>query len=241
MEYALILAVGLLAGTISGIVGFGSSIMLMPVLVLCFGPVEAVPIMAVAATMANFSRIVVWWRAVDWHACAAYSSTGVIGAALGARTLIALPQTLIESLLGAFFIAMIPLRHWLLKKQLKLARRHLAMAGLVIGFITGIVVSTGPLSVPVFLAHGLIKGAFIATEAASSLALYGVKLVVFHEFGVLPLQIMIKGLITGSTLMVGAWIAKRFVLKLSADRFQLMMDGLMLMSGSVMLWAALTA
>ena len=241
MEYALILAVGLVAGTISGIVGFGSSIMLMPVLVLCFGPVEAVPIMAVAAAMANFSRIVVWWREVDWRACAAYSATGVIGAALGARTLLALPQTLLEGLLGAFFIAMIPLRHWLLKKQLKLNRAHLAMAGLIIGFITGMVVSTGPLSVPVFLAHGLVKGAFIATEAASSLALYGVKLVVFREFGVLPLDILLKGLITGSTLMLGAWLAKRFVLKLSADRFQLMMDGLMLVSGSVMLWTALTA
>jgi uncharacterized membrane protein YfcA len=239
VEYALILAVGLVAGTISGIVGFGSSIMLMPVLVLTFGPVEAVPIMAVAATMANFSRIVVWWREVDWRACAAYSATGVIGAALGARTLIALPQTLIEGLLGAFFIAMIPLRHWLVRKKLRLELPHLAVAGLIIGYITGIVVSTGPLSVPIFLAYGLLKGAFIATEAASSLALYGVKLVVFREFGALPLEIAVKGLITGSTLMVGSWLSKRFVLKLSADRFQLMMDGLMFVSGSVMLWAAI--
>jgi uncharacterized membrane protein YfcA len=95
--------------------------------------------------------------------------------------------------------------------------------------------------VPIFLAYGLIKGAFIATEAASSLAIYGVKLVVFHEFGVLPLSILIKGLITGSSLMLGSWLSKRFVLKLSADRFQLFMDGLMLVSGSVMLWASLSA
>ena len=241
MEYALILAVGLVAGTISGIVGFGSSIMLMPILVLTFGPVEAVPIMAVAAAMANFSRIVVWWREVDWRACAAYSATGVVGAALGARTLLALPQTLIEGLLGAFFLAMIPLRHWLLKKNLKLNRAHLAIAGFIIGYITGIVVSTGPLSVPIFLAHGLVKGAFIATEAASSLTLYGIKLAVFREFGALPLEIALKGMITGSTLMLGAWISKRFVLKLSADRFQLMMDALMLLSGGTMLWAALAA
>jgi uncharacterized membrane protein YfcA len=239
VEYALILAVGLVAGTISGIVGFGSSIMLMPVLVLVFGPVEAVPIMAVAATMANFSRIVVWWREVDWRACAAYSVTGVIGAALGARTLIALPQTLIEGILGAFFIAMIPLRHWLIRKKFKFGRIHLAIAGLIIGYITGIVVSTGPLSVPIFLAYGLVKGAFIATEAASSLAIYGTKLIVFREFGVLPWEIALKGLISGSSLMVGSWISKRFILKISADRFQLLMDGLMFASGSVMLWAAL--
>jgi uncharacterized protein len=239
LDYALILIVGLIAGTISGIVGFGSSIMLMPVLVLTFGPVEAVPVMAVAATMANFSRIVVWWREVDWRACAAYSFTGAAGAALGARTLIALPQTLIEGLLGAFFISNIPIRHWLMRKKFKLGLMHLAIAGLVIGYVTGIVVSTGPISVPVFLAHGLIKGAFIATEAASSLALYGVKLAVFREFGALPYEIMLKGLIVGTSLMVGSGLSKRLVLRLSAERFQRLMDGLMLVSGSIMLWAAL--
>ena len=69
--------VGLVAGTLSGIVGTGSSIMLMPVLVHQFGPKQAVPIMAVAAVMANFSRILAWWREVDWRACLAYSVTGI--------------------------------------------------------------------------------------------------------------------------------------------------------------------
>jgi uncharacterized membrane protein YfcA len=38
VEPPFVLDVGLAAGTISGIVGFGSSIMLMPVLVIVFGP-----------------------------------------------------------------------------------------------------------------------------------------------------------------------------------------------------------
>ena len=59
MELAVVLAVGLAAGTISGIVGFGSSIMLMPVLVLFFGPLHAVPIMAIAAILANLSRVLI--------------------------------------------------------------------------------------------------------------------------------------------------------------------------------------
>ena len=69
MEFLFILTVGLVAGTLSGIVGFGSSIMLMPVLVIAFGPLQAVPIMAIAAIMANLSRIIVWWRQVNWRAC----------------------------------------------------------------------------------------------------------------------------------------------------------------------------
>ena len=65
MGFLFVLIVGLIAGTISGIVGTGSSIMLMPVLAYEYGPKEAVPIMAVAAVMANLSRILAWWREVD--------------------------------------------------------------------------------------------------------------------------------------------------------------------------------
>ena len=97
MDFALILAIGLVAGTLSGIVGFGSSIMLMPVLVIVFGPLQAVPIMAIAAIMANLSRIIVWWREVDWRTCAAYSITAAPFAALGAATLLVLPARIIEA------------------------------------------------------------------------------------------------------------------------------------------------
>jgi len=38
--------------------------------------------------------------------------------------------------------------------------------------------------------------------------------------------------------MFGAFIAKRFVLRLEADAFRLVMDGIMLAAGLVMLWNA---
>ena len=235
----MVLAVGLAAGTISGIVGFGSSIMLMPVLVIAYGPLAAVPIMAVAAIMANLSRVLVWWREVDWRACAAYSATGIPAAALGARTLLALPPRVVEVALGAFFLAMIPARRWLAARELKLQRWHLALIGLVIGFLTGIVVTTGPISVPVFLAYGLVKGAFLATEAAGSLGIYVAKSAVFRSFGALPWDAIAKGLVIGASLMAGSYLAKRFVLRLPAERFRLLMDGMMAVSGIAMLWAAI--
>ena len=194
--------------------------------------------MAIAAIMVNFSRILAWWREVDWRACAAYSVTGIPGAALGARTLLVLPPRIIEGALGIFFIAMIPARRWMASHKPKIHLWHLAVAGLLIGYITGIVATTGPISVPIFLAHGLVKGAFLATEAASSLAVYVSKAVVFRTFGALPADIIVKGLIIGSSLMGGTFLAKRFVLRLEPQQFRLLMEGLMLVSGVAMLWAA---
>jgi uncharacterized membrane protein YfcA len=136
---------------------------------------------------------------------------------------------------------MVPVRHWLARHELKANLWHLAIGGAVIGFLTGIVVSTGPLSVPLFLFYGLSKGAFLATEAASSLGLYVSKSVTFQRFGALTPDILLKGLIAGASLMAGAFVAKRYVLKLQPDVFRLVMDGIMIVAGLSMLWNALSS
>jgi uncharacterized membrane protein YfcA len=152
--------------------------------------------------------------------------------------LLALPSRAVDVSIGLFLIAMVPARHWLARHDLKFSLWHLAAGGAVIGYLTGIVVSTGPLSVPLFLFYGLTKGAFLATEAASSLGLYLSKSVTFERFGALTGEIALKGLIAGSSLMFGAFIAKRFVLRLEANMFRLVMDGIMLAAGLSMLWTA---
>ena len=239
MTYLLVLTVGLIAGTLSGIVGFGSSLMLMPVLVIAFRPRDAVPIMAVAAIMANLSRVAVWWRDVDWRAVGVYALTGIPAAALGARMLLVLPQNVVEVVLAVFFIAMIPMRRWLAAHDVRLKLWHLAVVGLVIGYLTGIVASTGPVNAPLFLAYGLVKGAFLGTEAMASLAVYGSKSLVFRSYGALPLEAITRGLIIGGSITVGSFIAKRFVIALEPEKFRLLMDALLLASGLAMLWTAL--
>ena len=133
---------------------------------------------------------------------------------------------------------MVPVRHWLARHDLKATLWHLAIGGALIGYLTGIVVSTGPLSVPLFLFYGLTKGAFLATEAASSLGLYVSKSITFERFGALTPDVFLKGLIAGSSLMLGAFIAKRFVLHLQPSVFRLLMDGIMLAAGASMFWNA---
>lgn len=236
--YLFVLLAGFAAGAISGVMGTGSSIMLLPVLVHAFGPKQAVPIMAVAAVMANLSRVLAWWRDVDWKAVCAYAITGIPAAALGARTLLVLPAHIVELSMGIFLLAMIPVRHVLVRLHWKAGLWHLALAGAVIGFLAGIVLSTGPLSVPVFLAYGLLKGAFLATEAASSLLVYLSKVVTFREFGALPVDVLLQGLIVGLSLMVGTFAGKALVLRMSAAAHGHVLDGLLLISGFALLATA---
>ncbi|HEX2545571.1 MAG TPA: sulfite exporter TauE/SafE family protein, partial [Ramlibacter sp.] len=115
-DWLLLLVAGLAAGTLGGIVGTGSSLVLMPILVVMFGPRHAVPIMAVAAVMGNFGRVLAWWRDIDWRACFAYCATAVPGAILGASLLLSIPPGLAELALGIFFLVLIPVRRWLARR-----------------------------------------------------------------------------------------------------------------------------
>ena len=77
------------------------------------------------------------------------------------------------------------------------------------------------INAPFFVAYALVKGAYLGTEAMGSLAVYVAKA------------------LKGFSLAAGAFIAKRLVLKLDGEKFRLLMDGLLLLAGVTMLWAAL--
>ncbi len=238
MAWALLVAAGLLAGTLGGVVGTGSSIVLMPILVVMFGPQQAVPIMAVAALMGNLGRVLAWWEQIDWRACFAYCATAVPGAVIGARTLLAIPPGAAESALGLFFLALIGVRRWLAAHSLRLSLWQLALLGAPLGLLTGIVVSTGPLTVPLFTFYGLERGGLLGTEAAASIGMYLGKVLTFQAAGALSWVVFFQGVGVGATLMAGSSIGKRVVLAMSPQGHRLVIDGLLAVSGVALLWVA---
>jgi len=229
--------VGLAAGTLGGVVGTGSSLVLMPILVILFGPRQAVPIMAIAAVLGNLGRVLAWWRAIEWRACFAYCATAVPGAAVGARALLAIPPGVPNSR-WVFFLSLIPLRRWLARRDARLSLAHLALLGGPLGLLTGLVVSTGPLTVPLFTFFGLDRGALLGTEAAASIGMYASKVATFRALGALPLPVVLDGLIVGSSLMAGSFVGRGIVLALSPGAYRTLIDALMLCSGLSLLWAA---
>lgn len=238
MDLLPVLVAGLFAGTLGGIVGTGSSLVLMPLLVAMFGPRQAVPIMAVAAIMGNLGRVLAWRREIDWRACGAYCLTAVPGAVVGARLLLTIPPGVAETALGVFFLSLIPVRRWLHRHEFRLTRKHLMLLGAPLGVLTGLVVSTGPLTVPLFTFYGLERGAFLGTEAAGSIGMYAAKVATFQALGALPLEVLVQGLGVGATLMAGSFAGRFVVLRISPGAYRSLIDGLMLCSGLSLLWAA---
>lgn len=229
---ALVLGtLGLGAGVLGGVIGFGTTIILMPALVYFYGPIQAIPVIALVATVANLSRIFLWWSVINWKVCFVYGITAIPFTILGVNTLVALNERLIEVTLGFFLILLIPIRRWMRKRDFYLNLWQMGIVGAGIGYLTGIVATTGAINTPFFLAYGLSKGAFLGTEAASTLSILFTKGITFHQLGFLNSIAIIQGLLIGACVLVGSIFSKKIVLALPEKKFLLLMELVMLISG----------
>ncbi|OBF23049.1 hypothetical protein A5725_10015 [Mycobacterium kubicae] len=231
---AVLFLLALAAGALGGLIGTGSSLVLLPTLVMMYGPRVAVPVMAIAAVLANVARVAAWWRHIRWRPVLAYAIPGLPAAAVGAHTLLTIPQAVVDGSLGVFFFAMVPVRRIIATRQWRVRPWQLSVAGAVVGFLTGMILSTGPLSVPVFTGYGLSGGAFLGTEAASSLVLYAGKMATFGQLGALPPVVLVRGLAIGTALMIGPFLARPVVRRLGPRTFALVIDVVLVVAGAGM-------
>ncbi|MBG6026044.1 sulfite exporter TauE/SafE family protein [Proteus mirabilis] len=236
MSFIAVILLAVLSGVISGVVGTGSSILLIPALTYVFGAKEAVPIMALASVMGNLSRIYLWRHSIRFKPLFYYLLPGIPAVILGANTLWIMPEKWLNIGMGIFFILMIPVIHLIRKHQIKMKTSQVIIAGAVIGYLTGVVFSTGPLTIPIFSAYGLTLGPLLATEAAASFVIYLTKALTFSQLGAVNSFIFISGVLVGCGLTVGNYLGKKLVLKLTPKLFQWLLDAMLIFAGGSLLF-----
>jgi uncharacterized membrane protein YfcA len=159
---------------------------------------------------------------------------------IGARMFLVLPATYASFVLGLALILMVPGRRWLYAHDIRIGDWGLALAGVFIGFLAGFAQSAGSLSISAFTAYGLSKGAMLSTEALASLSMSSGKIAVFRELGALSSHTVIVGLMVGTTVLVGTFLGKFVMQRISTGTFHLMLDVMTLCSGLSLIWAAVT-
>lgn len=230
-----LLALALVAGTIGGVVGFGSAVILLPVCAYVFGADQAVPILTVAGLIGNLSRASFSWRETDWAAVKMYVAGAIPFAVIGAFIFVELDVALIHRLLGLFILLMIPARRWAARRDMVIKRWQLLPLGAAMGLLSGIVGTVGPINAPFFLAYGLVKGAYLATEALGAAAVHLTKSAVYGRFAVLDTQTVRYGIAIGLALIVGSWAGKCIVMRLNTSAFIFTVEALLGISGVAML------
>jgi uncharacterized membrane protein YfcA len=103
------------------------------------------------------------------------------------------------------------------------------------GLLSGIVGTVAPINAPFLLAYGLVKGAYLATEALGAAAVHLTKAAVYGCFAALTFETSGYGLILGRALIVGSWLGKRIVMSRNTLAFIRMVEILIGLAGALML------
>ncbi|MGC2182500.1 MAG: sulfite exporter TauE/SafE family protein [Terriglobales bacterium] len=234
----ILLIVSFIAATLAAVAGFGGAAILLPVLVATFGVREAIPILTVAQLVGNGSRVWFNRQELDRRVVAWFAVGGVPMALIGGFLFAKAPLRSLTRILGVFLILIVVWRHSRLKTTWRPTIYSFAGIGAGASFLSALLGSVGPLMAPFFLAYGLVKGAYIGTEALSTVVMHITKLIAYRGAAVLPFHAVVVGLMLGPIMILGSFTGKRIVDRLSETAFIWMVEAALVAAGVLFLWKA---
>ena len=221
-----------LAATLAAVAGFGGAAVLLPVLIAVFGVRDAIPILTVAQLIGNGSRV--WFNrrdlvlpVVGWFTVGAVP-LALLGGALFAQA----PLPLLTRLVGAFLLLTVAWRHLRPGPPRRPALHSFVWIGAIFSFLSALVGSVGPLLAPFFLAYGLVKGAYIGTEALATVVMHVTKLVAYGGTAVLTPATAGLGLALGPVMVAGSYLGKYILDRLPERVFVWLIEGVLLVAGA---------
>ncbi|MCH8074762.1 MAG: sulfite exporter TauE/SafE family protein [SAR324 cluster bacterium] len=227
-------AAALLSAFIGSVAGSGGSTVLLPVLVLYFGIRDAVPIITIANLSANLSRSVINRGEIVYPVVGWFTLGTVPASVLGAWLFTATPPEILTRLLGGLLISLVV---WRRVRQLGLSPPRSRSAawffplGTLFGFLEGLMGSVGPLMAPFFLAHGLMRGAYIGTDAFVTSVMQAIKLGVFGGARLVGPGILAAGLTLVPFMVLGTMLGKKMLHRVSDSVFSILLELVLVAAG----------
>lgn len=229
------------AGICSGMTGFGGGLLLPPILAPLLGVQHVVPVLSVAMLLTNLHRFSLYRHNVNRHLTGIVLVTMIPAVILGTSIYLSLPHDAIAIVLGGFLLLSIPLGRILAARKFQLGPVGLAGFSAVFGVISGTTSGSGVLMVPVLLGAGLAGTAFLATDAAISIAVNLTRALVFNQTGDLQWEIVVAALLIGLCTLPGNYLARWILRRTSLRVHARIMEAVVLIGGITLLWGPVTA
>jgi uncharacterized membrane protein YfcA len=231
-------AVALVASVVGGVSGYGTGALMPLVLVPLVGAEPVVPIIAVSAMFTNSSRVFAFSKYADWRT-AIVLVAAVPTCVLGAWGYTKLSSAGAALVIGSMLILSVPLRRLMRHHGVKIGDGGLALGSFGYGLVVGGTAGSGVILLSLLMAAGVEGAGVIATDAAISIVIGIVKILVFGIAGVITAQVIAFALLTGLVALPGAFLAKAFVERMPLHVHTAILDAVVLLGGVFLVWGAL--
>lgn len=220
LEAVLVGGVAFFAGIVRGFSGFGSALMVVPVMAAVFGPQLAIPAAVIIHLVTGAQLMPGALKDCEWGRVIPLSIAGSLAIPVGVWFLTSQDPDLLRKIISVLIIvfAFVMLRGW--RYTGRVNGWVMAAVGAVGGLITGAATIGGPPVVAFLMA-----GPFSAAQNRAAIILYftfvqSVALVFYWVAGVMVWPVVGICILVMPTLMLGMWLGQRLFRRASEQGFR---------------------
>jgi uncharacterized membrane protein YfcA len=231
----LFASLALIAEILGTIGGFGSSLFFVPIAGYFLDFHSVLGITALFHISSNLTKIYFFKKGVDWKLIFQIGIPSVLFVIIGAFLSKSFDSVILEIILAIFLILFSSL--FLAKQKLVIPPNKInnISGGILSGFLAGLVGTGGSVRGIVLAAYNLKMEVFIATSAVIDLAIDSSRAVVYtingyvhwHDLYLIPVLLVVS--------IIGTWIGKMLLTKISEERFRNIVLFLILFTGIITL------
>jgi uncharacterized membrane protein YfcA len=237
----LILLVGALGGGfVSGLAGFGTSLVALGIWLYAFPPTVAVPIVLICSIVGQFSTLVTFWRLIDFRLVWPFIVGGLAGVLPGTMLVARADPSIFKLSIGLLLLVFPTVLYFSRPLAWTFGGRA---ADALVGFAGGVLGGLAGLSGPLPTLWASVRG-WSKDERRG----------IFQTFNgtILTAALCVQagsGLVTGNVLwlalfalpgtLIGTWLGARAYHALSDRNFRDVVLGLLFLSGVGLVWSVL--
>lgn len=221
MEITLIALLTIVAGMIGTITGFGTSTIMVPVLLFWFPLPMTLLLVGIIHWFGDIWKISLFRKGFNWKLVLSFGIPGVLLTWFGAQLVFTTPEELLSRILGGFLVVYTIFLFFNPSFKFKSSTATAAIGGGLSGFFAGVFGVGGAVRSAFLAAFNLPKAVYIATAGAIGLAIDSTRLIAYWQDGTtigdLPLWSLAVFI---AASLVGAQIAKKVVDKIPQGTFR---------------------
>lgn len=221
MEIIPLAILVVIAGGVGTITGFGTSTIMVPILLLFYPVPQTLLFVGVIHWFGNLWKVLLFRGGIRWRLIIAFGLPGIAASFVGASLVFNVSHALLSRILAIVLIGYVVLL--LFKESFKIPEgtATAAAGGAASGFMAGVFGIGGAVRGMFLSAFNLPKSVYIATAGAIAIVVDTTRLIAYVAEGTRLETLLLWGMLVFiPASLVGAKLAKRIVDKIPQHRFR---------------------
>lgn len=212
----MVMILGVIAGNITTITGFGGGLVLVVCFAAVWDPLSALALTSIALLIGNSHRVYLFRHSIDRSVVVPFVIGALPGSIIGALVAVSLPSWLIQIMIlvgvGLAYLRALGRFAW------NVPSRAFVPAGAGIGVLAATTGGAGLLQGPLFLSAGLSGDVLIASMSCTAVFIHIGRIVGYASGGLIGAEMLTLSIVLTVSVVAGNLMGHRLTRGMSAGR-----------------------